>query len=131
MLGNSGTPDNPYAYTNRDLINTAVGIIRGDYGYGTRPVSDAEILLVNGIGAPPKPTKKFFDVGYKVGQTVKDIMTPATTNPLQGTETFLNLLKKAANKLASLDADKVGQTLGRYADATGSQGGFKKASQKK
>lgn len=51
--------------------------------------------------------------------------------PIDNSEAFLNLLKKAANKLASLDADKVGQTLGRYADATGSQGGFKKASQKK
>jgi hypothetical protein len=67
MLGNSGTADNPYAYTSRDLINTVAGIVTGDYDHGTRPVSDVETFLVDGLGVPPKPTKKFFDTGYKVG----------------------------------------------------------------
>ena len=129
MLGKTGTPNDPYSPTvDEALLQTVMHSLGNEEQY-TRPVTNFEDFLVTGLKLPKRPVKKFFDADYKVGQTIKDIITPA--NPMQGTEAFLNLLKKAAHKLANLDANKVGQTLGRYADATGSQGGFGKASQKK
>lgn len=96
--------------------------------YGKRPVSGLEDFLVTGLRFPKNPTKKFFDTTYKAGQTAEQIIKPLSEpTPIDNSEAFLNLLKKAAHKLANLDANKVGQTLGRYADATGSQGGFRNA----
>lgn len=92
--------------------------------YGKRPVSGFEDFLVTGLRFPKNPTKKFFDFDYKVGQTIKPLLEPA---PIDNSEAFLNLLKKATRKLAGINTKKVGQTLGRYADATGSQGGFRNA----
>ncbi len=128
MLGKTGTPNDPYSPTVDEALLQSVIHSLGNEEQYTRPVTNFEDFLVTGLKLPKRPVKKFFDVDYEVGQAVKPIFSAPPSN---GSETFLNLLKKAAHKLASLDADKVGQTLGRYADATGSQGGFKKASQKK
>ena len=110
MLDNSGTNDDPYAYTSRDFINTTIGMAIKDRNYKTRPISNFETFLVNRLGIPSKPTKKFFDIDYKVGQTVKDIMTPfSDVTTVYNINTFTNLLNKVAKKLTNTNISKFKQ----------------------
>ncbi len=117
MLGNSGTNEDPYAYTNRDFINTTIGIALKNPNYGTRPISDFETFLVNRLGMPSRPTKKFFDIDYKIGQTVKNIMTPLSeVTDTYNINPFINLLNKAAKNLTNTNTNKV-----KYINTTNSQ----------
>ena len=110
MLDNSGTNDDPYAYTSRDFINTTIGMAIKDRNYKTRPISNFETFLVNRLGIPSKPTKKFFDIDYKVGQAVKDIMTPSSdVTTIYNINTFTNLLNKVAKKLTNTNISKFKQ----------------------
>lgn len=124
MLGKTGTPNDPYTPTvDEALLQTAIHSLGNEEQY-TRPVTNFEDFLVSGLKLPKRPVKKFFDTDYEVGQAIKPVFN---TPPSDNSSAFLDLLKKAAHKLASLDTKKAGQALGRYADATGSQGGFRQA----
>ena len=115
MLDNSGTNDDPYAYTSRDFVNTTIGMAIKDRNYKTRPISNFETFLVNRLGMPSKPTKKFFDIDYKVGQAVKDIITPSPeVTTIYNINTFTNLLNKVAKKLTNTNTNKFKQVDTNY-----------------
>lgn len=79
--------------------------------YGKRPVSGLENFLVTGLRFPKNPTKKFFDFDYKVGQAVNQAVKPLIEpTPVDNSEAFINLLKKAASKLGIIDTKKAEET---------------------